>query len=121
MSEPRRLVVVAMGFGIWIEGRHELSARWNEVARVAASHDAGGPERPPRLTLVVTLTDGRELLLDPELPGWDAFVAAAPRMLAGMPTEPAWQEALAQLPPMATALLYERAAGGRAPRQRSLQ
>ena len=121
MSEPRRLVVVAMGFGIWIEGRHEMSARWNDVARVAASRDAGGPERPPRLTLVVTLADGREITLDPALPGWESFVAAAPQMLAGMPAGPAWQQALANGPPVATALLYERGGGGRSPRHRSLQ
>lgn len=121
MNEPRRLVVVAMGFGIWIAGRHELSARWNEVARVAAAHDAGGPERPPRLSLVVTLADGREITLDRALPGWDSFVAAAPQMLAGMPAGPAWQQALASGPPVATAVIYERAAGARAPRQRSLQ
>ena len=116
MSEPRRLVVVAMGFGIWNGGRHELSARWSDVARVAAVQPGSGPDAPRRPALVVTLADGREIALDPALAGWDAFVAAAPGMLAGMPSAPAWPHVLAQgaanraANGAATVLLYERRA-----------
>ena len=108
LAEPTRLVVVASGFGLWREGRHELSARWADVARVECRSD------PP--SLVVALMDARELRVDATIAGWTEFLAAAPGALFGTRTRPVWLP----LPVSADGgaiVLYER----RAPRQRSLQ
>jgi hypothetical protein len=104
-----------MGFGIWTDGRHELSARWSDVARVAAVQEGAGRDAPPRISLLVTLADRREIELAPEDPGWDAFLAAAPGMLSGRPSATAWQPALTRLTSAdaATVVLYERRTGRR--------
>ncbi len=110
MSEPRRLVVVTSGFGLWSDGRHQLSARWSEVERVATVRPPAGVADPAALVLRLTLADGRELALDALTPGWDAFLAVAPAMLSGMPPAAAWQPTLLQSPAAvgATVVLYER-------------
>jgi hypothetical protein len=116
VSEPRRLVIVAMGFGVWTDGRHELSARWSDVARVAAVQGGAAADAPSRLALVVTLADRREITFDRTVPGWNAFVAAAPSMLSGMPAAIAWEPAVTQGPVDATVVLFERLA---TPRERA--
>lgn len=110
MSEPRRLVVVTSGFGLWSDGRHQLSARWSEVERVAAVRPAAGVTDPAAFVLRLTLADGREFALDALTPGWDAFLAVAPGMLTGMPAAAAWQPTLLHSPAAAgaTVVLYER-------------
>lgn len=108
LAEPTRLVVVASGFGLWRDARHELSARWSDVARVEWRPD------PPRL--VIALADARELRLDATIAGWAEFLAAAPAALLGTRATPTWLP-LPTAPDGGPVLLYER----RAPRQRSLQ
>ena len=108
LAEPTRLVVVASGFGLWREGRHEISARWVDVVRVEGRPD------PPRL--VVVLADAREMRVDATIAGWADFLAAAPGALLGARAKPSWLP----LPSAADGgpvVLYER----RAARQRSLQ
>ena len=108
LGEPTRLVVVASGFGLWREGRHQLSARWADVARVECRSD------PP--TLVISLADARELRVDATIAGWAEFLAAAPGALLGARTHTVWLP-LPVLPDGGAVVLFER----RAPRQRSLQ
>ena len=110
LAEPTRLVVVTSGFGLWREGRHELSARWGDVIRVRTVPAAPVP------TVAVEFADGRELRIDAALSGWEQFLAAAPGALLGTRGTVPWLP-LPQAAGGAIVLLYER----RAPRQRSLQ
>ena len=113
VTDPTRIVVVASGFGLWRDGRHELSARWGDVVRVVAESGAASP------TLVVSLRDGREQRLAGSLAGFLSFVNAAPAALGGAAAAESWEAGLTAVGSGASAAvtLYER----RAPRQRSLQ
>ena len=112
MTDPTRLVVVTSGFGLWTDGRHELSARWSDVTRVSATASDGAP------ALLIALGDGRQLRVAHDLPGFAAFVSAAPAALGGA-AAPGWHEPIrsAAAGDAGEVVLYAR----RAPRQRSLQ
>jgi hypothetical protein len=81
LTDPTRVVVVTSGFGLWNAGRHVMSARWTDVARIRVR---GAVPPASGVVLVVTQRNGAEIELPSTLTGWEAFVDAAPAMLPGM-------------------------------------
>ena len=107
-SETDRIVIVASGFGLWLDGRHVASARWGDVSRVHARRAA----ESEGIVVRVSLADGRDVALGEHVSGWLAFLHAASVQLPGMPPVERWRPALADAD---EALLYDRSARRRRP------
>jgi hypothetical protein len=102
-----RIVLAGTGFGVWEGGRHLASTRWADVSRVRAlKHDALTTDL---ICVAVSLRDGNEILVHEEVPGFDAFLAAAETRLSGMQPRSAWWSTVVQ-PAFARneTLLFER-------------
>lgn len=88
MHATDRVVVVAMGFGVWQGGHHVASARWADVVRVSAVRRDVVPT--DGLTLALRLRDGTEILVHEALPGFEPFLAAAHARLPGIQRGATW-------------------------------
>jgi len=109
MHETDRIVIVASGFGLWLDGRHVASARWGDVSRVRASRPGGLVTTP--LLVEVTLADGTTIAMPEHVSGWFNFLQTAATRLPGLPRVEVWRPPLST--PGASAadeLLFDRQA-----------
>ena len=77
-----RIVVLAAGFGVWIDNRHIASGRWGDVVEVRIADQGQSPSN--HVNLVVVLRDGTEVFIDNNLSGYHAFLGAAEAALPGL-------------------------------------
>jgi hypothetical protein len=106
MSETDRIVIVASGFGLWLDGQHVASARWGDVARMRAVRAVS-----PAVSIVVeiTLADGRTIELREHVAGWRTFLNAAASRLSGIPPIDHWRPELSSPDSdVGEALLFDR-------------
>ena len=109
MSENDRIVIVASGFGLWLDGQHVASARWGDIARLRAVRVAGSAARS--VVVEITLADGATIELREHVAGWLGFLNAAASRLSGMPPIEHWRPELsAPDAPAGEVVLYDRTA-----------
>ena len=109
-DEQGRVVVVAAGFALWLQGKCVAAARWSDIRRVRAMRrpSAAGEQ----ISLIVELTDGTTLELLERAPGFDLFAERAVSVLTGLRPIAEWRASPpAEAPSPNGTLLFERAAG----------
>ena len=88
-------MVIAAGFALWRGGRCAAAARWMDVQRLVAR-----PYSFPAtdaLSLMVELTDGTQMELHEEAPGFDAFLDRAAATLRGITPYEHWHSTVVSL------------------------
>lgn len=107
--KPEMVIATDHDFAILRGGRPVGSARWDDVLRIRAY------KRDELTTdlvcLDVELQDGTTWFVHEEVPGWEDFLDAAERALAGLQSFRSWFPEVAQ-PPFARSerVIYEREA-----------
>ena len=109
-DEQGRVVVVAAGFALWLQGKCVAAARWSDIRRLRAMR------RPSvageQISLIVELTDGTTLELMERAPGFGQFAERAGSVLTGLRPIGEWRESQpAEAPSPNGTLLFKRAAG----------
>jgi hypothetical protein len=92
MTDRGRIVVVAAGFGLWLDGRCLAAGKWTDIASIRA-YLRPGPTGT-RACFAVRLRDGSEVEMERDAPGWIEFLRNAPSKLAGMPLPDEWLDEL---------------------------